>query len=637
MNKMKKLFILAAAITVMASCTNESVVGDVAKSTTTDGAIVFGTTFQGTTRATHVGADAAALLNKEFTVGGFKGTYTSAQNLQNVTTATGTVFDNYVVKWTENTAATTESNTSDWEYVGYTAADPSALSGNMQSIKYWDYTATQYDFIAYSTGTAAKVTGTPSTGQVQVTAITPTTATTSAFTLTGAAADLEKCFISDMVTVYKPDFQKEVKLTFRSLASKVRIALYETIPGYSVKDVKFYTDATTTLADGGSATEASLFTTGGETKDKFYTAGTYTVYYPTIGKDKSNTTTYPDYNQAHVRFTPSSSVTLKQYGTLNYTNTKEHKEKSSGTIWVARSASNPSYAGISGNNYYTIAMPNEEGTVLEMRIDYTLESIDGSGEEIKVHGATAFVPAIYAAWKSNFAYTYIFKISDNTNGWTSTVDTDPAGLYPITFDAVVAETEDYKQSTITNVATPSITAYQKGRALTANEFAAGDIYIQVITNGTLKNDLGTNGQLYSLSRAATEAEVMDALNIQTGTGTGTITGRNGLVLTEETSDATITKVPGEDGNDITVTAGTAAKFAASATTYYAYVYDTGTDNADTEYTTAVKLTAQPTGWPTGYYTDEACTTAATTYADGTYYQKYTNLNKVYGVKVIKVQ
>lgn len=634
---MKKIILFATATLMLAACTSDEFVGEDSLKGNTQ-AIAFTSNLSAVTRAEHVGADAANLLHNTFTVGGFKGTYTTGQDLEDVTTATGTVFDNYIVNWTENTAATTESNTSDWEYVGLTAEDPSSLSGNTQSIKYWDYTATQYDFIAYSTGTATKVTAAPADGEVQVTAIDPTNATTAAFTLTGKAADLEKCYISDMKTVYKTDFQKEVQLTFRSLASKVRIAIYETIPGYSVKDVKFYTDATTPLATGGSATSAALFTTGDATKDKFYTAGTYTVYYPTIGAANVSN---PDYNQAHVSFAPSSSVTLKQYGTLNYTATKDYKEKSGGTIWVARSASAPSYAGIAGSNYYSIAMPNEEGTVLELRIDYTLESIDGSGEEIKVHGATAFVPAIYAAWKSNFAYTYIFKISDNTNGWTSTLDTDPAGLYPITFDAVVTETTDYNQSTITTVASPSITAYQKGRSLTADEFAAGDIYIQVIAGGALKNDLGSKGQLYTLSRAATEAEVMDALNIQAASDANTITGRNGLVLTKATSDATITAVPGEDGSDITVTAGTAAQFAATANTY-AYVYDATPSPAPAAsyYYSAEALTSAPTDWGTAgvWYADpNGATAAPTTFAAGTYYKKYTNLNNVYGVKVIKVQ
>ena len=156
MKTMKKLLFFAAAITVMASCTNDNVVGDVnvPKTNGESGAIAFSSTFKGTTRADHYGADAAALLNNKFIVGGFKGTYTSGQDIQNVTTATGTVFDNYVVNWTTNTAGTTQSNTANWEYVGIEAVAPSTLAGNTQSIKYWDYSATQYDFIAYSTGDA---------------------------------------------------------------------------------------------------------------------------------------------------------------------------------------------------------------------------------------------------------------------------------------------------------------------------------------------------------------------------------------------------------------------------------------------------------------------------------------------------
>ncbi len=636
---MKKLFYLAAAITVMASCTSDNLVDspNVAQNGES-GAIVFGSTYSGLTRADHVGADAAKLLDNHFTVAGFKG----AGDVTATVVATGTVFDNYVVNWAANTAATTESNTSDWEYVGLTAVAPSTLAGNTQSIKYWDYSAAQYDFIAYSTGEATAITsGTPASGQILVSAISAPNAKTAAYTLKGAAADLEKCYIADMVTAYQDGtdaahkYQDEVTFKFRALASKVRVALYETVPGYSVKNVKFYIDDATTIATGATSTSATLFTTATADKDNFYTAGTYTVSFPTTGKTNFSNS---DYNKAHVSFAADASgkENTKAFGNLNYTDVKNHKEKSTGSIWLGRSSAQASFAGNAADNYYKIAMPNEEGTVLELRIDYTLESIDGSGEEIKVHGATAYVPAIYAAWKSNYAYTYIFKISDNTNGWTSTVTADPAGLYPITFDAVVTETEDFTQSTITNVASPSITTYQKGHVYTDDEYVAGDIYVQVITNGTLKSDLGTNGQLYTLSRAATEAEVMDALNIQTASDATTITGRNGLVLTKATSDATITTVPGADGNNITVTAGTAAKFGATANTY-AYVYNTGTDNADTEYNTAVKLTAEPTGWPTGYYTDEACTTAATTYADGTYYQKYTNLNKVYGVKIIRVK
>lgn len=635
MKTMKKILFFAAAITVMVGCTNDNVVSDVnvPKTNGESGAIAFSSTFKGTTRADYVGADAADKLNKHFTVAGFKG----AGDVTATVVATGTVFDNYVVNWTENTAATTESNSSDWEYVGIKAVAPSTLAGNFQSIKYWDYSAAQYDFIAYSTGTATAVTGTPGTGEIKVTAIDPANAKTAAYTLTGTDEDLQKCYIADMVTVYKSsdNYGKEVQLTFRALASKVRMAIYETVPGYSVKDVKFYTDATTTIAAGASETNATLFTTGSATKDNFYTGGTYTVSFPTIGSTNTGDT---DYNKAHVALSDATKGTTKGFGTLNLVG-RDYKEADA-TNYIGRTSATASFAGTTAP-YYAIAMPNEEGTVLELRIDYTLVSIDGSGEEIKVHGATAFVPAIYAAWKSNYAYTYIFKISDNTNGWTSTVTSDPAGLYPITFDAVVMETQDYTQSTITTVATPSITTYQKGHDITKDEYAAGDIYVQVITDGTLKTDLGSKGQLYSLDRIATEAEVMDALNIQASTGTGTITGRNGLVLTEATSDATVTTVPGADGNNITVAAGSAAKFT-GATGTYAYVYDAtpATAPAASYYYSANALTSEPADWATAgvWYADPNGTTAApASFAAGTYYKKYTNLNKVYGVKVIKVQ
>lgn len=641
MKTMKKILFFAAAITVMVGCTNDSFVGDGPDVNKTSKAIAFTSNLNTVTRADHVGADAAALLNNHFTVAGFKG----AGDVTATVVATGTVFDNYVVNWAENTAATTESNTSDWEYVGITAVAPSTLAGNTQSIKYWDYSAAQYDFIAYSTGTATAITsGDPAAGQILVSAISAPNAKTAAYTLKGAAADLEKCYIADMVTAYQDGtdaahkYQDEVTFKFRALASKVRVALYETIPGYSVKDVKFYTDATTDLATGATSTDATLFTTATAAKDNFYTAGTYTISFPTVGKTNFSNS---DYNKAHVSFVADATgkEATKTFDGLNYV-AKQYKEKT-GTEFLGRTLPTASYAGSATDNYYKIAMPNEEGTVLELRIDYTLESIDGSGEEIKVHGATAFVPAIYAAWKSNYAYTYVFKISDNTNGWTSTVDTDPAGLYPITFDAVVTETEDYTQSTITTVATPSITTYQKGHDVTNDEYAAGDIYVQVITDGALKSDLGTKGQLYTLDRVATEAEVMDALNIQASTGTGTITGRNGLVLTEATSDATVTAVPGADGNNITVAAGTAAKFTGAAGTY-AYVYDAtpATAPAASYYYSANALTTEPTDWATAgvWYADpNGATAAPATFAAGTYYKKYTNLNKVYGVKVIKVQ
>ena len=609
----KKFFFAALASVMLAGCTNNEFVGDTSPTDSRGAteAINFGSGFKAITRADHVGADAATLLNNQFIVGGFKG---------DATAATGIVFDNYVVKWTANTAGTTESNTSDWEYVGYPAPSTSGIAGKNQTIKYWDYSQVLYDFVAYSLGSS--------------TGVTPSAFNTSdhSFTLQGNEAGLTGCYIADRVTVEKANFGEEVTLSFRNLAAKVRVALYETVPGYSVKNVYFYQDNTTGIdTDISSNTSATLIGT-------FNTGGTYTITYPETDKTKA------DYNKAHVAIGGSTTTAAvrNNFGTLNYV-AKEYNEKT-GTNFLARTSTAPSFAGSS--TYYQTVLPNETGTVMELRINYTLEATDGSGEEITIHGAKAYVPANYAQWLPNYAYTYIFKISDNTNGWTSTTDTDPAGLYPITFDAVVVDSEDNTQTTITTVASPSITTYMNGHDYTAKEsYPAGDIYVQVMVDDALKNDLGSKGKLYTLSGSTpfTEAAVMDALNIGTTSGS-VITGRNGIILTDATSaasvDATVTKIPRADGNNITVDAGTAAKFTAAANTY-AYVYDATptTAPASTYLYSAEVLTSQPSDWETAgvWFKDPNGATAVDTYADGTYYKKWENKNKVYGVKVIKVQ
>ena len=640
-----KYFFLAAFAATFASCANDEYIGDTSptalEQTGGDGSIQFGSGFKAMTRADHVGADAAGLLDNKFYVVAFNGDGSSSMSQ---------TFDNYLVEWTANTAGTSESNTSDWEYVGKTAPAWSGITGKTQTIKYWDYSKAQYDFIAWSPGTATAVTTDPASGQVKITA--PTAGSYApTYTLQGTRDDLAKCYIADMVTAYKdnqtpaqPKYQDEVTLTFRNLATKVRVALYETVPGYSVKDVKFYTDASTSLATGASATTFNLFTSGSTDADKFYTKGTYTVSFPTKG---SSSLSNPDYNKAHVAFVAETSETKEDFGALNKVG--KQQDEANNTDYLGRTLAEASYAGT--DPYYKTMLPNETGTVLQLRVDYTLLAIDGSGEEIKIHGATAYVPSIYAQWMPNYAYTYIFKISDNTNGWTSTTDTDPKGLYPITFDAVVVDSEEHTQSTITTVATPSITTYQKGHDVTKNEYLAstGDIYIQVMTNGTLASNLTTDGvsKLYTLTGKSnpTEADVMDALNIQASASGDVITGRNDLVLTGASITNNITAVPGVNGNDITVTSGTAAKFT-PATGTYAYVYYTGTDKTDTNIYSAVhfaKDASKPGDWTGNYWnnpdgTGSAVVTFDSSPAEGvTYYRHYTNLNKVYGVKVIKVQ
>lgn len=743
--KTKYFFLAALAGMTLASCSDDVFVGDnspnVVEETAIDNGILFGGGFRAVTRGNSVGAAAAELLGNEFIVTGVKGDGTGKDQTN--------VFKSYTVNWAQNTAGTTESNTADWEYVG--KHNYFGLSG-AQAIKYWDFNTTAYDFAAFSVGAGNTIitTGTPSGSNILTGGITYNATQigtsgkyeiTSAYTLQGEKDALTKCYITDMKTVTKgssPDYREEVELEFRSLATKVRMAIYETVPGYSVKDVEFFQDdATARDVDISANTSATLFGAGA-----FYASGTYTVSFPKIGSGNSSD---PDYNKAHVAIIDYTEQTgsKQAFGTLNYTTAED--AEAAGTHYLGRTSTAPSFAGTS--TWYQPVLPNENGAVLEMRVNYTLVATDGSGETIKIYGAKAYVPAAYTKWLPNYAYTYIFKISDNTNGWTNPTS-DPAGLYPITFDAVVLSSEETgTQTTITTVATPSITTYQKGHVYDARDeyyvvsaadaAAAKDndaIYAQVMKDGALMNDLSTSGKSYfytitnvgielsteptgwpvgyytdpacttpatgtfssgTFYRAVSEASVMDALNIRTNESSGTITGRNGIVLAPATADYTVNKIPGEDDNWITqyynkdaqtpgmenITAGMVARLAPDAAGTYAYVYQDATGSATSVITTVVvDLATTPTGWSSSdnkyyidancttkanyefeagkvtlnaepgdwnpvnniYYTDAACTTKANhPYANGDYYrkiyyQKYDNLNNTYGVKVIKV-
>lgn len=634
---MKKVIYLSAiAAVALAGCTNDdTIVSNENELNVSDG-ISFRMSAKIPTRAEeHVGADAATKLNNQFVVSGFKG----ASSVPNGTGST--VFNHYKVEYTANTAGKTESNTADWEYVGIA---PLANYGNgeMQTIKYWDYKQNQYDFIAYSTSNATVNHTGIAAGELYVSAITPATATSStdgAYKVAGSTAELSKFYIADLVTVPRSDYSKEVKITFRNIAAKVRIGLYETIPGYSIKDVKFYTSAS-----GTTQAKATLYSSTAN----IYTNGTYTVYYPTV----NSTEPASDKNKAHVAFVADGDqASYQSFGELNLVRTQSSTHEEGGK-YLGIASNTATYPTNSSEKPYTTVLPNESATSLTLRCDYTLISDDGSGEEIVVHGATAVVPAIYCQWKSNYAYTYLFKISDNTNGVTDDLNNTNgslSGLHPITFDAATIETEDGVQETVTTVATPSITTYCADPNVNVTENdeypASKTIYVMVQDGATLKGDLATKGKLYTVTTsgtAITEATVHDALTI--GAGGSGVASRNGITLTNAESDATITAIPGADGNNITITAGTAASFTTGAAgTVYAYVYET-TPSPDPEvvtFNTAVILTgaSAPSDFPTAYYKDFACETPcdAGDYTDGgTYYQIITNNKKTFAVKVIKV-
>ena len=593
---MKKIYLILAAMTSVAlvSCTSDELTETSTNSPVGEETpIVFGSQSRAFTRADYVGKDAATKLNNKFVVSAKKGSTT-------VSTTGTIVFDNYLVEYSDNTAHTTASNVANWEYVGKGRIKHAIDHGiTSQTIKYWDYSQDQYDFIAWSTGSKTAIySGTPTDGQVLVSAINPNATATQAYTFTGSAADLSQCYVADLVTIKKAQYstfenENPVTLTFRQLGTKVRIGIYETIPGYSVKKVKFYQTAGLLTDPSTEITETpALFTT---VANDIYTSGTYKVTFPTVDDPSSE-----DNNQAHVTFLADANPqsTVVAWGGLNYTIAEEGEKKD--TEYLGRSSSSASFAGNPDDNYYVVFLPNESGTNLNLRIDFTLEATDGSGEEIEVKNAKAQVPNKYTVWKPGFAYTYLFKISDKTNGRTgvydptqadnATVNSDPAGLYPITFDAVVVNEEDNDatQETITTVTTPSITTYQqKSTVVNADEYTVNgkDIFVTVNEDDDLVT-LTDKAALYTIPAGKTEADVIDALSMQDDdAASGTIKGRSGLVLTNATKVATVADVNaankytltnsvefGADGNAIPVGTDQALRFKPAASTTYAFVY-----------------------------------------------------------------
>lgn len=573
---MNKFFIAAASTLALASCSSDDFLGEIQgnEQNGATSAINFGGDTGKITRATSTGKTAAELLGNNFVVVGFKNNEKDAANNKVY------AFDHYNVNFKDDPAFSSESNRAGWEYVnqdmtvkGTKPAASLAQSGvKQQTIKYWDHSCASYDFIAFSMGKgAASEYATP-------THVDKDKLATAAYTLSGNVNTLSECYISDMKTVEEKDYNTtSVSMSFRHLASKVRMALFETVPGYVISDVKFY-DATDDTATANP--EGTLI-------GNFNNSGTLTVYFPTTGTKHA---TEKDYNKAHVKFTASTVagevgvLTSKKFGAVNYNNQAEGTI-SEGSTYLSQNAAKPSYCGAGYQN----VLPSEgAASAITLRIDYKLTSVDGSNETINVKGATATVPAQYTEWKSGYAYTYIFKISPDTNGSTGGTST---GLTAISFDAVVVDDEaNGLQETITTVSDNSFTTYgYKDNKVTTNgnEYVNGtDIYATVYSAGATvaPQKLYTVTLEDGATQTINEASVANALvkgTNDTAKKTWTVTDYAGkkMVVTETTGVASeVTSVPAYSGHTLSVNA---LKWKGVVTdpateTYYAVEYDNGT-------------------------------------------------------------
>lgn len=554
---MNKYLIIAASALALAGCSSDDFLGDGSGNGQNSAAIQFG----GGTTKTHRATSNSVYKIENLKANGFwvYGTKHSAAE-DKTATYDQAVYTNYYLNYTENSANNTQSNTAGWEYVG---VDNKKYRNNVtpkvdadQTIKYWDYSAKAYTFYA-ATAKPSDV----QEGKVTINKITEDAAGsvyTKGYEVTlKDGASWDELYFADRKVISKTMdaehgkhdvYGGEVNFKFRNALTKVRVAMYETIPGYSVTIDKFYytkdgeTDQTT--AETGKF-KADANNTPLVTSE---TGVTYKVVYYDETEAGGQLVNQP-------RMLPNitgegATKTVLELGD----NLKADKELS--TIITT-----PTYDTDGGK--YTLFMPQADNNqTLSLKVDYTLTSLDGSDEKIQVTGATATIPAKYLCWRPNYAYTYLFKISDNTNGSTGGTG-DPAGLYPITFDASVVETETGNVEYNSAMGTATITtfavknkSYQHDRADYEN---GSDLYATVVDKDKKTVTLAaTNTKVYRLTDTGAAATNLSEALVANWVDNGK-TNYYTVVATDNNSF--VSSVPTEDGKTISLDPATALKIA----------------------------------------------------------------------------
>ena len=554
---MNKYFLYAASVLALASCSSDDFLGENSGNgqNAANSVINFGGGTTKTTRATSNSTYKTENLQKNgFWVYGKKHSATEDKTANN----DQAVYTNYRLAYKEGTANNTQSNTKGWEYVGINNSDyRNYVTPKVdvdQTIKYWDYSAVAYTFYA-ATANPEDV----KAGKVTIDKITTDEAETGSVYTKGYnvtlqdGADWDQLYFADRKVVTKPDNTKDpepnhknkdvyggyVDFTFRNALTKVRVAMYEIVPGYSVTIDKFYY---TKDGEATQTTEATERFTADANNTPLVTSATGITY----------KVVYYDKNEAGGQLENQPKMLPNKTGDGAQKKVFEIGDKTTlkAGIELSTVITTPTYDTKDGK--YTLFMPQADNDkTLNLKVDYTLTSLDGSEEQIHVKGATATIPAKYLCWRPNYAYTYIFKISDNTNGSTGD-DKDPAGLYPITFDASVVETGDGNAEFISAMGESTITTfavkdgvYQHDKADYEN---GSDLYATVVDKDkktvTLNAD---NTKVYKLTDAA-DTKLSEALvaNWIANTKTDKYT----VVATDKYSFEET--VPAEDGDGHTI-------------------------------------------------------------------------------------
>ena len=288
-----------------------------------------------------------------------------------------------------------------------------------QYLRYWDLSSTYTEFFAYAPyingGTTATFNNSTKIMELPEGSIV-------------AGYDDESKYeylyaYSKVVRDY--DYKKDVALNFLHLNSKIRIAFWEDIAGYSVE----MEDLTTI---------APILAVPATVSSSVYTYSDELV--------KTAKTTIDFSSTPAVLAMPTKSTTY-QLGTTGTAidasiNDKALVFKAPVATELATTKGTISDDDYSETIYYGI--PHNSSCGLTFRVSFTLTST--TGEKIKVQNAAVHVEAADCVWAPGYQYTYVFKITKNATGTTGdpgTIVVDPSvpekALYPIVFDGITVK------------------------------------------------------------------------------------------------------------------------------------------------------------------------------------------------------
>lgn len=401
------------------------------------------------------------------------------------TDQTNNIMDNYLVGYLDPKGYSTSGSTTDdkpgivdgksnWMYEGMgwaqfqgtyagenVAKNTKYASNNQyQYLRYWDNSAESTCFYAYVPYLNAEANSNKTVSYVDGTAkgtdtdpITGAALNTDKYVMTFPNGTIKHGYDDEQAYEYmyastkvgKANYGHDVQLEFKRLNAKVNIKFWEDIPGYSVHMID--------LGDVPVATGTKHYTISAVPAKKVTVDNSH-IYGYDLGKIYTE-------NGVKIQFSDGVKTGIKQYA-----GTTSSDPLAFATPTAAKIGENRVDATASSTTYFAIpkghnvdVLNNDAKNIgqtqscesdlaltgLTFHVSYEL--ISTTGEKIIVKDATVHVPANYCEWEENKAYTYIFKITTNSNGTTGSETpkpTDPSvptemALYPIVFDNCTVE------------------------------------------------------------------------------------------------------------------------------------------------------------------------------------------------------